>query len=87
LKGGSPDDICKALLVDKDLKTAHTAVAHTGQTQCPDEDADVKFHFIAFIQHNKRLIELDGMKAGPICFFLSSLSFFLLFLFYSSWSV
>ena len=34
--------------------------------QAPSLDDKVDFHFIAFVENNGHLYELDGRKAGPV---------------------
>ena len=34
--------------------------------QAPSLDDKVDFHFIAFVEHDGRLYELDGRKSGPV---------------------
>ncbi|WVN88234.1 uncharacterized protein L203_103435 [Cryptococcus depauperatus CBS 7841] len=49
---------------------AHTAAAQTGQSNVPT-DLDVDTHFIAFVEGanengEKRIVELDGGRKGPL---------------------
>ena len=38
----------------------------TNTLQAPSLDDKVDFHFIAFVEHDGRLYELDGRKSGPV---------------------
>ncbi len=40
--------------------------AQQGATAAPAADEEVDLHFIAFVQREGSLYELDGRKAGPI---------------------
>ena len=45
----------------------HKTFASQGQSNQAESDSDVKHHFIAFVINAKgQLVELDGMKAGPV---------------------
>ncbi|XP_063239518.1 ubiquitin carboxyl-terminal hydrolase isozyme L3 isoform X2 [Bacillus rossius redtenbacheri] len=46
--------------------SAHKEVALEGQTQAPDENVPVNFHFVAFVHKDGHLYELDGRKTFPI---------------------
>nr|CAD7446881.1 unnamed protein product [Timema bartmani] len=46
--------------------TAHKEVALEGQTEAPDENEPVFFHFVAFVEKEGSLYELDGRKSSPI---------------------
>ena len=48
------------------LHEATDAAARQGQTAAPDAEDEVDHHFIAFVRWNGRLVELDGLKPGPI---------------------
>jgi ubiquitin carboxyl-terminal hydrolase L3 len=50
----------------KELSSAHEASAQGGQTAVPDLQDDVDLHFVAFINHDGSLIELDGRRNSPI---------------------
>ncbi|XP_063986407.1 ubiquitin carboxyl-terminal hydrolase isozyme L3 [Diachasmimorpha longicaudata] len=45
---------------------AHEQLAQEGQTQAPQEDAPVYHHFVAFVEKDGSLYELDGRKPFPI---------------------
>ena len=51
----------------EDFRTVHAASAAEGQTDVPDSQDKVNHHFIAFVRtEDGKLIELDGMKKGPV---------------------
>ncbi|CAD6240147.1 GSCOCG00002525001-RA-CDS [Cotesia congregata] len=45
---------------------AHKQLAKEGQTQAPPEDEPVVHHFVAFVEKDGTLYELDGCKSAPI---------------------
>lgn len=51
----------------EDFKAVHAASASEGQTHVPESGESVNHHFIAFVRtESGQLIELDGMKKGPV---------------------
>ena len=63
----SPEDAAKSFLEETKLRSVTSVVADQGQTATPDEDDEVNHHFIAFvISEDEHLLELDGMKPGPV---------------------
>ena len=50
----------------EEIPEKHESRAHEGQTATPDLQSDVDFHFVAFVQKNGRLYELNGNKQGPV---------------------
>ncbi|XP_044014690.1 ubiquitin carboxyl-terminal hydrolase isozyme L3 [Aphidius gifuensis] len=57
------------LLVDtavSGIMEAHEQLAQEGQTEAPDENAPVYHHFVAFVEKDGSLYELDGRKPFPI---------------------
>lgn len=55
------------LLVNaQDIITVHKHSAQEGQTEAPEEDTPVYYHFVAFVQKNGTLYELDGRKSAPL---------------------
>jgi ubiquitin carboxyl-terminal hydrolase L3 len=48
------------------LDDAHDAAANEGQTKPPEPDEVVALHFVALVEREGRLWELDGRKSGPV---------------------
>jgi ubiquitin carboxyl-terminal hydrolase L3 len=65
-RGLSPEERGKHLESDSAFSEAHDEVAQEGQTQAPGRDERVDLHFVAFVEHNSSLYELDGRKDGPV---------------------
>jgi len=64
---GKPADASGAALERATaLHEASESAARLGQTETPDADDDVEYHFVTFVRHNGRLLELDGLKPGPL---------------------
>ena len=66
VKGLSAEEIGKALEGDVSFAEAHTNCAASGQTAPMEADTKVDLHFVALIQKNGSLYELDGRKDFPI---------------------
>jgi ubiquitin carboxyl-terminal hydrolase L3 len=49
-----------------DIEDAHQAAGMEGSTAPPAPETDVDLHFIAFVEHNGQLYELDGRRRFPI---------------------
>lgn len=64
--GLSPSEIGKKLEGHDELAQSHESSAQEGQTAAPDINVDVYYHFIAFVERQGRLYELDGRKPGPV---------------------
>ncbi|RWS26835.1 ubiquitin carboxyl-terminal hydrolase isozyme L3-like isoform X2 [Leptotrombidium deliense] len=62
-----PEDRSKELEKDSNIGVAHEHCAQEGQTAAPDLNQSIDFHFIALIEHDNRIYELDGRKSAPIC--------------------
>jgi len=56
----------KELVVTKDIAEAHTESANQGQTKTPELNADINLHFVAFVERDGHLYQLDGRKPFPI---------------------
>ncbi|XP_076384422.1 ubiquitin carboxyl-terminal hydrolase-like [Megalopta genalis] len=65
-KGLSAEECGKLLMSSNEISETHEEMAYEGQTEAPSEDAPVFHHFVAFVQKNGVLYELDGRKPGPI---------------------
>ncbi|XP_058790613.1 ubiquitin carboxyl-terminal hydrolase isozyme L3 isoform X2 [Phymastichus coffea] len=48
------------------ISVTHEDSAHEGQTEAPGEDEKVFHHFVAFVERNGSIWELDGRKPYPI---------------------
>lgn len=48
------------------LEKIHAEAADAGETRSPSVDEEINLHFVAFIEHDGGLWELDGRKAGPV---------------------
>ena len=59
----APEDRGKTFEKNEEIKTEHKGASQQGQTAA---QSDADSHFIAFIPHNGRLWELDGMKKCPV---------------------
>jgi len=62
----TPAERCHELEQNHDFKTVHKRFALQGQSQAITSDqSQVKHHYVAFVLHDGKLIELDGTKQGP----------------------
>ncbi|KAI1301923.1 Ubiquitin carboxyl-terminal hydrolase isozyme L3 [Halotydeus destructor] len=61
-----PQDIGKQLENNTDISSTHETHAQEGQTSAPDISEEIDFHFVAFVERNGHLYQLDGCKKGPI---------------------
>ena len=50
----------------EDFSAAHASAASEGQTTHNESDI-VDLHFVAIVNHNDHIFELDGRKEGPVC--------------------
>nr|KAG5692008.1 hypothetical protein BaRGS_027653 [Batillaria attramentaria] len=66
-KNLSPEE--KAALLEKDegMGAAHEEIAQEGDTEAPPRDASVNPHFVAFVNVDGNLYEMDGRKDAPVC--------------------
>ena len=62
----SPEERGKLLESNGDICSAHHNSAKEGQTSAPSADSEINNHFVALVQKNGVLYELDGRKASPI---------------------
>jgi ubiquitin carboxyl-terminal hydrolase L3 len=65
-KGLSVEERGNLLECDSNFTETHEEVAHEGQTAAPGADEKVNHHFIAFIEKDGVLYELDGRKSFPV---------------------
>ena len=63
-----PEERALALENDDALEEAYAAVASKGETQAPDAEDEVDYHYICFVQSHKtgHLFQLDGDRKRPI---------------------
>jgi len=61
-----PEDKAGKFETDGELSVAHNASALEGQTDVPNRDDKVDLHFIAMVENEGCLYELDGRKSRPI---------------------
>lgn len=47
------------------FETIHNEISVQGQTEAPNEEDPVDYHFICYISKDYSLYELDGMKVSP----------------------
>ncbi|XP_046635339.1 ubiquitin carboxyl-terminal hydrolase isozyme L3-like [Daphnia pulicaria] len=62
----SPDERAVKLEADVGLSSAHEESAQGGQTEAPSRDEKVNLHFIALVEKDGGLYELDGRKPHPV---------------------
>jgi|TARA_B110000977_G_scaffold198800_1_gene284507 ubiquitin carboxyl-terminal hydrolase L3 len=65
-KAMSPDERAKYLESDDSLETAHESAVAAGETDCPTIDEQINLHFVALVEVDGGLYELDGRKKTPI---------------------
>lgn len=63
-----PDDRAMVLESDEDLETVYASVAKKGDTDAPEAEEQVFFHYICFVKSQKtgNLLQLDGDRKGPM---------------------
>lgn len=62
----SPEERVNVLANSEALRAAHAAIADDGQTAAPDAHDPVVLHFVAFVRHDGKLVELDGRRSRPV---------------------
>uniref|UniRef100_A0A9J7XV91 Ubiquitin carboxyl-terminal hydrolase n=1 Tax=Cyprinus carpio carpio TaxID=630221 RepID=A0A9J7XV91_CYPCA len=62
----SPEEKAAFLEKDESIRVTHESSAQEGQTEAPSLDEKVDLHFIAFVNVEGHLYELDGRKPFPI---------------------
>lgn len=66
IQGKSPQEAGSLLADAKELHEASEVSAQGGQTEAPEATAATDHHFIAFVEKEGDIYELDGAKAFPI---------------------
>jgi ubiquitin carboxyl-terminal hydrolase L3 len=64
-KSMTPEERSAYLETCEEFKKAHSQFAGQGQSNQVENADDCNYHFIAFVNHNGKLYELDGLKEGP----------------------
>jgi ubiquitin carboxyl-terminal hydrolase L3 len=62
----SAEEAGRALGASHALQHATAQSASLGQTATPDREDEVPSHFVVFLVHDGRLLELDGLLRGPV---------------------
>ncbi|XP_069701209.1 ubiquitin carboxyl-terminal hydrolase isozyme L3 [Periplaneta americana] len=62
----NPDEKGELLQKADGIINTHKELALEGQTEAPDANDPVNFHFVAFVHKDGDLYELDGRKSFPI---------------------
>jgi len=65
-KAKSPEERAKQLEDDNDVCGVHDEIAKKGQTAAPSLEDSVDYHFVAFVEKDGNLYDLDGRKPGPL---------------------
>ena len=65
-KDMTPEERAEKLEADDDICKSHDDAAKEGQTRAPGREDSVDYHFVAFVQVDGQLYELDGRKSAPI---------------------
>ena len=65
-KDMTPDERAKFVETDTDLEAYHATAVNAGDTTVPSLDAKIDLHFIALVERDGRLYELDGRKKTAI---------------------
>eukprot|EP00095_Tigriopus_kingsejongensis_P011176 maker-scaffold456_size166325-snap-gene-0.24 protein:Tk11176 transcript:maker-scaffold456_size166325-snap-gene-0.24-mRNA-1 annotation:"ubiquitin carboxyl-terminal hydrolase isozyme l3" len=62
----SPAIRAEKLENSQSICSTHDEVAQAGQTAPPSLDDSVEYHFVAFVEKDGHVFELDGRKPGPL---------------------
>jgi ubiquitin carboxyl-terminal hydrolase L3 len=65
-KALTPEERGKLLEEDDEIEHIHEEAAQEGQTEAPEAHDDVNYHFIAFVNIDGQVTELDGRKRAPV---------------------
>merc|ERR1712066_218360 len=62
----SSDEIAEMLENDESFQTAHEDAGNEGQTSY-NQDEKIDLHFVAIVEKDGKMWELDGRKTAPVC--------------------
>lgn len=64
----NPIQRAELLTKSKELESAHTTAASSGQSVTPSAEDPIDLHFTCFVRdpEAKQLVELDGRRKGPV---------------------
>jgi len=65
-KDETPEEKAKKLEDSADVCDVHDTIAKQGQTAAPSLEDHVDYHFIAFVEKDGILYDLDGRKPAPV---------------------
>lgn len=65
-KDSSPEEKAKQLEDNNQVCEVHDNIAREGQTAAPSLEESVDYHFVAFVEKDGTLYDLDGRKPGPL---------------------
>ena len=65
-KDASPEERAKQLEDNSDVCEVHDTIAKEGQTSAPALEDSVDYHFIAFVEKDGILYDVDGRKPAPV---------------------
>ncbi len=65
-RGLDPNGRAKSLETNERVRELHAKYSILGQSEAPEPSEVVNLHFVAFVQVNGLLFELDGRKEGPV---------------------
>lgn len=63
----TPEEKAAFLEKDEGMGAAHEEIAQEGDTEAPPRDVALNPHFVAFINFDGNLYEMDGRKDAPVC--------------------
>jgi len=66
VKDKTPEQAAETFAQDEGIKNAHKAAGTEGQTEAPDSSEPINLHFVAIVESDGNLYELDGRKSKPV---------------------